>query len=128
MTIENAKAALRVEAIRPGMGEATSLDLVFPFVKWSAGACAARGFSTGTVTIDPRAVLPYHVHHCLVRLSRYFERRRNRSRGRARLSAGAVRLHLPSRRRAHQISNGSGDSPLMALSAVASPTPAQGNP
>jgi putative monooxygenase len=124
MTIENAKAALRVEAIRPGKGQATSLGPGVSFREMVSGACAARGFSTGTVTIDPRAVLPYHVHPVCETLT---------------FLSGAAIVHVEGRAYhlepfdciclpagvAHQISNFSADSPLMALSAVASPTPAQ---
>jgi putative monooxygenase len=124
MTIENAKAALRVEAIRPGMGEATSFGPGVSFREMVSGACTARGFSTGIVTIDPGAVLPYHVHTVCETLT---------------FLSGAAIVHVEGRAYqlepfdcvcmpagvAHQISNLSGGSPLMALSALASPTPAQ---
>ena len=123
MTIENAKAALRVEAIRPGMGEATSFGPGVSFREMVSGACTARGFSTGIVTIDPGAVLPYHVHTVCETLT---------------FLSGAATVHVEGRAYrlepfdciclpagvAHQISN-LGDAPLMALSALASPTPSQ---
>lgn len=124
MTVENAKAILRVEAIRPGVGEVSSLGLGVSFREMVSGACTARGFSTGIVTIDPGAVLPYHIHTVCEALT---------------LLSGAAVVHVEGRTYqmgrldcitlpgnvAHQISNYSGDSALTALSAIASPTPVQ---
>ena len=124
MTIENAKATSRVEAIRPGTGEVTPLGQGVSFRELVSGACNAIGFSTGIVTIDGGAILPYHTHPVCEALV---------------LLHGAAVVHVEGRAYhlepfdcmcfpagvAHQIWNRSQASALMALSAVASPTPAQ---
>jgi putative monooxygenase len=124
MTTENAKAVLRVEAIHSGTGEVTPLGPGVGFREMVSGACTARGFSTGIVTIGPGAVLPYHTHPVCEALT---------------LLSGAATVHVEGRGYrlepfdciclpagvAHKISNCSADSPMMALSAVASPTPTQ---
>jgi PAS domain-containing protein len=57
MTVENAKATSRVEAIRPGTGEVTPLGQGVSFRELVSGACTAIGFSTGIVTIEGGAVV-----------------------------------------------------------------------
>ncbi len=124
MTTENAKAVLRVEAIHSGKGATTPLGHGVGFREMVSGACTARGFSTGIVTIDPSAVLPYHTHPVCEALT---------------ILSGVAIVHVEGRGYrlepfdciclpagvAHKISNGSADFPMMALSAVASPAPTQ---
>jgi quercetin dioxygenase-like cupin family protein len=124
MTMETAEASSRVEAIRPGTGEVSAWERGVSFRELVSGACTAIGFSTGIVTIDRGAVHSYHVHSVCETLT---------------VLSGSAIVHVEGRAYrlkpfdcicfpagvAHQISNHAGDSPLMALSAVASPTPAQ---
>lgn len=124
MTVENAKTFLRGEAIRSGVGEVSSLGPGVSFREMVSGACTARGFSTGIVTIDPGAVLPYHVHTACEALTLLSGAGVVRVEGRTYQLGPLDCITLPPNV-AHQISNSSGDSALTALSALASPTPAQ---
>jgi quercetin dioxygenase-like cupin family protein len=124
MTIERAKVISRVEAIRPGMGEVSSLGQGVSFRELVSGACSARGFSTGIVTIDPGAVLPYHIHSVCEALTILNGAAVVRVEGRAYRLKPFDCICIPAGV-AHQISNYSGDSALIALSAAASPAPAQ---
>lgn len=124
MTTEDAKAIGRMEAIHAGSGEVGPLGLGVSFRELVSGACAARGFSTGIVTIHPGAILPYHTHPVCEALTFLSGAALVHAEGRAYRLEPFDCICFPSGV-AHRISNRSEDLPLMALSAVASPIPKQ---
>lgn len=122
MSIGISTADLRKESIHSGTGEATSPAPGLVLREFVSGACAARGFSTGTVTIAPAAVFPYHKHafcECITLLS---------GGAQVRVEGRSYRLEqfdcicIPAGV-AHEISNTTEESPMVALLAVASALP-----
>jgi quercetin dioxygenase-like cupin family protein len=114
----------RPESIRAGTGGATSVGTVIILREFVSRACGASGFSTGTATFEPGAVLPCHRHNfseaiiilrgaaCAIVEGRSY-----------RLEAFDC-LHVPAQV-AHEVRNLSEDSPLVALWAFASEEPSR---
>jgi quercetin dioxygenase-like cupin family protein len=124
MTIETSTADLRKESIHSGTGEATSPAPGLSFRQFVSSACTARGFSTGTVTISPAVVFPCHKHafcECITLLS---------GAAQVRVEGRSYRLEpfdcisIPAGV-AHEISNCTQESPMVALLALASAVPSQ---
>jgi putative monooxygenase len=124
MAIENLKADLRMESIHSGTGEVTSLGSGLSFRELVSGACTAKGFSTGTATIEPGVVLSYHKHSFCEALTLLSGVAQVKVEGRCYRLEQFDCICLPAGV-AHEVTNGSQESPMVALLAYASPVPSQ---
>lgn len=124
MTIEPSKKDPRVESIRPATGEAVSLGSGLLFRDLVSGACAAKGFSTGTTTFEPGAVLPYHHHAFCEAITLLSGGAQVAVEGRSYRLEQFDCICVPTGV-AHEVTNCSQESPMVALSAFASAAPSQ---
>jgi quercetin dioxygenase-like cupin family protein len=125
MSIETSTADLRKESIHSGAGEATSPAPGLMFREFVSSACAARGFSTGTVTIGPAAVFPYHKHAFCESITLLSGAAQVRVEGRSYRLEQFDCISIPAGV-AHEIANCTQESPMVALLALASAVPSQG--
>jgi quercetin dioxygenase-like cupin family protein len=114
----------RTESVRAGAGDISSMAAGISFREFVSSACGASGFSTGTATFEPVAVLPCHKHsfsEAIVILSgsacAIVE-------GRSYRLESFDCLHVPAEV-AHEVRNLSEDSTLVALAAFASDKPSR---
>jgi putative monooxygenase len=122
MAIEKQTKDPRVESIRPGNGEAVSLGHGLWFREFVSHACAAEGFSTGTTTFNPGALARYHKHAFSEAITILSGGAQVRIEGRSYLLKPFDCISVPAGV-AHEVTNGSQKSPLLALSAFASAVP-----
>lgn len=112
------------ESIRLGNSDAVSLGPGVWLREFVSSACAAQGFSTGTATFDPGAVLPYHKHtfsETITILSGVAQVAvEGRSYQLKPFDCVGVPAEVP-----HEVKNYSKDSRLVALWAFASPVPSR---
>jgi len=120
----NKKEETRRELIRPGNGVPTPLRDGILLREFVSEACAARGFSTGTATISPAAVLPYHTHAFSEAITLLSGLAQVAVEGRCYKLTLFDCLHVPAGV-AHEVTNCSGESHAVALWAFASAVPSR---
>jgi len=120
----NKKEETRRELIRPGNGVPTPLRDGILLREFVSEACAARGFSTGTATISPAAVLPYHTHAFSEAITLLSGLAQVAVEGRCYQLTLFDCLHVPAGV-AHEVTNCSGESHAVALWAFASAVPSR---
>jgi quercetin dioxygenase-like cupin family protein len=123
-TARHEEKELRRESIRPGQGEPVSLAAGVALREFVSQACQARGFSTGTATLEPGAVLPYHTHSFSEAITLLQGVAQVAVEGRTYQLQPFDCLHVPVGV-AHEVSNPSAKSPMLALWAFASATPSR---
>jgi putative monooxygenase len=114
--------ASRTESIHPGRAKASSLGAGVWIREFASGACGAVGFSTGTATLEAGAVLPYHNHSFSEVITILSGTACAAAEGRSYLLKPFDAMHFPANL-AHEVTNVSPDSPLVALWAFASAEP-----
>jgi putative monooxygenase len=124
MTTETSTADLRKESVHSGAGEATSPAPGLLFRQFVSSACAAKGFSTGTLTIDPAGVFPYHKHAVCESITLLSKAAQVKVEGRSYRLEQFDCISIPAGV-AHEISNCTQESPMVALLALASAVPSQ---
>ncbi len=125
MAIETkGRGAARAESIHPGGAKPSSLGGGVWIREFASGACGAVGFSTGTATLEPGAILPYHKHSFSEVITILSGAANAAVEGRSYLLQPFDAMHFPAGV-AHQVGNVSSDSALVALWAFASAEPAR---
>ena len=114
----------RAESIRPGNGEASSLGVGVWIREFVSRPCGALGFSTGTATVEPGGVLRYHKHAFSEAITILSGAARVAVEGRSYCLEPFDCIHVPAEV-AHEVTNVSSDSPLVALWAFASAEPSR---
>jgi putative monooxygenase len=114
----------RVESIRPGTGEVSSMGTGIGIREFVGRACGASGFSTGTATLEPGAVLPCHKHSVSEAIIILSGAAHAIVEGRSYQLEPFDCLHVPAHV-AHEVRNLSENLPLVALSAFASAEPSR---
>jgi quercetin dioxygenase-like cupin family protein len=122
MPITTKQEEARREAIRPGSCDAVCLGPGPWLREFVSSACAAKGFSTGTATFDPSAVLPYHKHTFTETITILGGVAQVVVEGRSYHLAPFDCISVPAGV-AHEVTNCSKDSSLLALWAFASAAP-----
>lgn len=112
----------RTESIHPGGAKASCLSAGVWIREFASGACGAVGFSTGTATLEPGAVLPYHKHGFSEVITILSGTAGAAAEGRSYILGPFDAMHFPANT-AHQVTNVSTDSPLVALWVFASSEP-----
>src|SRR5262245_18204442 len=87
-----------------------------------SGELGARGLSTGTATLNPRAVLPYHVHPCSEAVTVLSGRAEVEIEGRRYHLTPHDAMHVPAGT-AHETRNAAADAPAVLLWSFASDRP-----
>jgi quercetin dioxygenase-like cupin family protein len=124
MPITTKQEEARREAIRPGSCDAVSLGPGPWLREFVSSACAAKGFSTGTATFDPSAVLPYHKHTFTETITILGGVAQVAVEGRSYHLTPFDCISVPAGV-AHEVTNCSKDSSLLALWAFASAAPSR---
>jgi putative monooxygenase len=112
----------RLEAIRLGSAEPVAIGPGVWLREFAGKKCGARDFSTGTATFEIGATLPYHAHSFSEAITVINGTARVAIEGRQYLLQPFDSVHVPADV-AHEVSNHSPDSVLLALSAFASAEP-----
>jgi quercetin dioxygenase-like cupin family protein len=118
------EAESRRESIHSPDGEKTSPASGILFRELVSGACGAKGFSTGMVTIEPGAVFAYHKHSFSEALTVLSGEAEVKVEGRCYRLEQFDCVCLPAGT-AHEVTNCSEESPMVALLAYASATSSQ---
>jgi quercetin dioxygenase-like cupin family protein len=124
MALASNEEETRRELMRPGNGAAFPLGNGILLREFVSEACGARGFSTGTATLDPRAVLLYHTHAFSEAITLLSGAAQVAVEGRCYELRPFDCLHVPAGV-AHEVTNWSNDVPAVALWAFASAIPSR---
>jgi quercetin dioxygenase-like cupin family protein len=109
----------RVESIHPGNRTPVSIGTGVSLREFAGKGCGAVGFTTGTATFEGGAFLPYHRHSVSEAIVILQGHAHIVVEGRRYLLEPLDCIHVPAGI-AHEVTNVSGNSVLMALSAFAS--------
>jgi putative monooxygenase len=112
------------ESIHPGKGESLSPGPGLELREFVTNACGARGFSTGTATFAPGAVLAYHTHTFSETITLLSGVAQVMVEGRSYQLNQFDCIHVPAGV-AHEVANCSPQSPMVALWAFASAVPSR---
>jgi quercetin dioxygenase-like cupin family protein len=112
------------ESIRPGDGETVRPELGVALREFVSHACGARGFSTGMATFAPGSVLPYHIHTFSETITLLGGGAQVKVEGRSYQVNQFDCIHVPAGV-AHEVTNSSQQSPMVALWAFASSAPSR---